>query len=954
MAGLDNQDISATFDSLLCVEGLETLTGSAKWITDGFGNRTQIKVSTDNTELYNVTFNNAVTFAAGYTFTAPVPAAQGGTGVTSIEEMQNDYYQWAILNLDEQNDPQPDDWLLLGVDLNGGLPKYINLDTLASYVSSSISLSYPIQVNQGGTGANTAANARANLGLGSLSTQNGTFSGTSSGTNTGDQLTFKTIAVSGQSDIVADSLTDTLTLVAGTNIVMTTDPVTDSITINAALVAGSTLADGDYGDVTASGSGTTITIDNDAVTYAKIQDVSSTDKILGRVSGGAGSIEEITFTDFAQSMADDADASEARTTLGLGTLATQSGTFSGTSSGTNTGDQNLFRTISVSGQSDVVADSTTDTLTIVAGTNVTITTDASTDSITINASGGGSGLSDGDYGDVTVSGSGATITIDNDVVTYAKIQNVSATDKLLARVSSGAGDIEEVTFTDFAQSLVDDVDATAARTTLGLVIGTDVQAYDAELAAIAGLTSAADKGIQFTGAGTASTYDLTAAGKALLDDADNVAQRTTLGLGTLATQSGTFSGTSSGTNTGDQTITLTGAVTGSGTGSFATSYGDVEISSIAGLTSAADKVPYYTGSGTAALADFSSYGRSLVADADATTARATLGVTIGTQVQAYDATLSSLAAYNTNGILTQTASDTFTGRTITGTANQITVTNGDGVAGNPTVSIPYNLNLGSSSTAQSSIVFFEDTDNGSNKITLTTPASIAADYTFTLPPDGGTADYVLRTDGSGTTTWVAQSGGGGSASVSVGGISGNWYVSGSLLGGLGGSSSSVSHSTGTIYYVPFYVTKSTVYTGIAILPGSVVAGTVNMCIYNDSGNAKPTGNPITNSTSGNKTTVSNTACTHTFSSTITLTAGLYWLAFSVSATNTIRCANGSGYERGGIGLGVGATITTSTITAPQAGWSGAFTYSATMPTVGTLTAVSAYAAGDAFMFLKAQ
>jgi hypothetical protein len=62
------------------------------------------------------------------------------------------------------------------------------------------------------------------------------------------------------------------------------------------------------------------------------------------------------------------------------------------------------------------------------------------------------------------------------------------------------------------------------------------QPLDAELTAIAGLTSAADKGIQFTGSGTAATFDLTAAGKALLDDANAAAQLVTLGLTATATE----------------------------------------------------------------------------------------------------------------------------------------------------------------------------------------------------------------------------------------------------------------------------------------------------------------------------------------------------------------------------------------------------------------------------------
>lgn len=78
---------------------------------------------------------------------------------------------------------------------------------------------------------------------------------------------------------------------------------------------------------------------------------------------------------------------------------------------------------------------------------------ALTSSITVTeinpaATGGSGSMADGDYGDLVISGGGASYTVDNDAITYAKMQDVSATARLLGRKTAGAGDVEELSVAD--------------------------------------------------------------------------------------------------------------------------------------------------------------------------------------------------------------------------------------------------------------------------------------------------------------------------------------------------------------------------------------------------------------------------------------------------------------------------------------------------------------------------
>lgn len=210
-----------------------------------------------------------------------------------------------------------------------------------------------LPITDGGTGASTAADARTNLGLGtSALLDTGTAAGNvpvldgSGKLNTAvlpalaitdtyvaaNQSAMLALSDAEVGDIaVRTDLNKTFILkTAGYSTLANWQELltpTDSVTSVAGRTGVITLTTSDISGLAALALKATIDsaslIDNAVITYAKIQNVSATDIILGRSSSGAGTIEEITCTAAGRALIDDSDATAQRTTLGLGTIATQ-------------------------------------------------------------------------------------------------------------------------------------------------------------------------------------------------------------------------------------------------------------------------------------------------------------------------------------------------------------------------------------------------------------------------------------------------------------------------------------------------------------------------------------------------------------------------------------------------------------------------------------------------------
>ena len=171
-----------------------------------------------------------------------------------------------------------------------------------------------------------------------------------------NEFSFKTITIAGQSDVIADTTIDTLSLIDGNNIAMTTAGDAIQISATGLIVEPGSSAQGD------------ILYHNGSLFTRLAKPGTPADEVLTFAAGAT-----------APSWIVPSEGGET--------------------------NESSFKTITIDGEDDIVADTTTDTLSFEAGSNMTITTNATTDTVTFTAAGGGGGgggdlrnyLIDGDF-----------------------------------------------------------------------------------------------------------------------------------------------------------------------------------------------------------------------------------------------------------------------------------------------------------------------------------------------------------------------------------------------------------------------------------------------------------------------------------------------------------------------------------------------------------------------------
>jgi len=393
--------------------------------------------------------------------------------------------------------------------------------------------------------------------------------------------------------------------------------------LSGAVITASSIPSGSY----VSGSIPTAAIEDNAVTFAKIQQVAS-GVLLGRASAGSGNVESITLTEAGRALLDDADAAAQRTTLGLDTMAVQAASGVAITGGTAVLSSGTisYATINggvISGITDLaVADGGTGASTasgartnlgLAIGTDVQAY-DAALASIAGLTTASGQLIyttASDTYATSTITAAGRAILDDADASAQRTTLGLGS---LAVKNTVGSGDYDSssIVTANIADSaittakLVDsgvttvkivDANVTAAKLASDSVTTVKIVDSNVTTAKIANAAVSYSK-IQATSSsdvilgrfsasgGTVEEIPCTSAARSILDDASVADIRTTLGLGTLATQNGSFSGTSTGTNTGDQTITLSGDVTGTGTAGFTTTIANDAVTTVKILNNA--------------------------------------------------------------------------------------------------------------------------------------------------------------------------------------------------------------------------------------------------------------------------------------------------------------------------------------------------------------------------------